>query len=102
MRNLIFILGVLLLVSCGNQRKQNEGNDSSETAALTEVTLNVGGMHCDMCVVSIEKGVEALDGVEFVKVELNDSTAVVKFNETETSLADIRQAIERRGYTVKE
>jgi Cu+-exporting ATPase len=102
MRNIVFILGVFFLISCGSQKKQNEGNDSSTQAALTEVTLNVGGMHCDMCVASIEKGVGALDGVGFVKAELNDSTAVVKFNETETSLAEITQAIERRGYTVKE
>ena len=102
MRNLVFILGIFFLVSCGGQKKQNEGNDSSAQATLTEVTLNVGGMHCDMCVASIEKGVGAVEGVEFVKTELSDSTTVVKFNETETSLAEVTQAIERRGYTVKE
>ena len=102
MRNLVFILGILFLVSCGGQKKNNTGNDSTAEASLTEVTLNVGGMHCDMCVASIEKGVGAVEGVEFVKAELNDSTAVVKFNEAETSLTEITQAIERRGYTVKE
>lgn len=102
MRNLIFILGIFFLVSCAGQKKQNEGKDSSAEAALTEVTLNVGGMHCDMCVASIEKGVGALEGVEFVKAELSDSTAVVKFSGAETSLAEITEAIEKRGYTVKE
>ena len=102
MRNLVFILGIFFLVSCGGQKKQNEGNDSSAQATLTEVTLNVGGMHCDMCVASIEKGVGAVEGVEFVKAELSDSTTVVKFNEAETNLAQITQAIEKRGYTVKE
>lgn len=102
MRNLVFILGIFFLVSCGGQKKQNEGNNSSAQTAITEVTLNVGGMHCDMCVASIEKGVGAVEGVEFVKAALSDSTTVVKFNETETSLAQITQAIEKRGYTVKE
>ena len=102
MRNLVFILGIFFLVSCGGQKKQNEGSDSSEQAALTEVTLNVGGMDCDMCVASIEKGVGEVEGVEFVKAELSDSTTVVKFNEAETSLAQITQAIEKRGYHVKE
>jgi len=102
MRVLIFVLGLFFIVSCGGQKKQNNGNNSSVQVALTEVTLNVGGMHCDMCVASIEKGVGAVEGVEFVKAELSDSTAVVKFNEAETSLAEITQAIERRGYTVKE
>ena len=101
MRNLIFILGIFFLVSCGGQKKQNDGNDSTGQAALTEVKLNVGGMHCDMCVASIEKGVGTIEGVEFVKAELSDSTAVVQFSEAETSLAEITQAIEKRGYTVK-
>lgn len=102
MRNLIFILGIFFLVSCAGQKKQNEGKDSSAEAALTEVTLNVGGMHCDMCVASIEKGVGAVEGVEYVNAELSDSTTVVKFNEAETNLAEIKQAIEKRGYTIKE
>jgi copper chaperone len=102
MRNLVFILGIFILVSCGGQKKQNDGNDSTAQAVLTEVTLNVGGMTCDMCVASIEKGVGAVEGVEFVKAELSDSTALIKFNEAETSLAEITQAVERRGYTVKE
>ncbi len=102
MRNLIFILGIFFLVSCGGQKKQSEGNEPSAQVTLTEVTLNVGGMHCDMCVASIEKGVGAVEGVEFVKAELSDSTTVIKFHEAETSLAEIKQAIEKRGYTVKE
>ncbi|MBW6535890.1 MAG: copper ion binding protein [Mariniphaga sp.] len=102
MRKLVFILGIFFLVSCGGQKKQNEGHDSSAQVALTEVTLNVGGMHCDMCVASIEKGVGAVEGVEFVNAELSDSTTVVKFNETETNLAQITQAIEKRGYRLKE
>ena len=102
MRNLVFILGIFFLISCGGQKKQNDGNDSTAQAVLTEVTLNVGGMHCDMCVASIEKGVGEIEGVEFVDAELSDSTAVVHFNEAETSWAEITQAIEKRGYTVKE
>lgn len=102
MKTLIFIFGIFMLVSCGQGNKQQENSDSTAGQALTEVTLNVGGMHCDMCVASIEKGVGAIDGVEFVDAELSDSTAVIRFFEAETSLAEITQAIERRGYTVKE
>lgn len=102
MRTLIFIFGIFFLVSCGGQKKQTEGNDTPVQVTLTEVKLNVSGMHCDMCVASIEKGVGAVEGVDFVKAELSDSTALVKFNEAETSLAEIKQAIEKRGYKVKQ
>lgn len=103
MRTLIFILGIFLLVSCGQGNKQqNEGESATEQVALTEVTLHIGGMHCDMCVASIEKGVGAVEGVKFVEAQLNDSTAVVRFNESETGLAEIKAAVEKRGYSVKE
>jgi Cu+-exporting ATPase len=102
MKNLIFILGIFLLISCGQGNKQQGTSGSDANQALTEVTLQIGGMHCDMCVASIEKGVGVLEGVEFVKADLSDSTAVIQFNEAETSLAEITQAIEKRGYTVKE
>lgn len=103
MRTLIFILGIFLLVSCGQGNKQqNEGESATEQVALTEVTLQIGGMHCDMCVASIEKGVGAVEGVDFVKAQLNDSTAVVRFSESETNLDEIKTAVEKRGYSVKE
>lgn len=104
MRTLFFLVGIFLLVSCSQGNKQQNGGDesSAEQVAQTEVTLHIGGMHCDMCVASIEKGVGAVDGVEFVKAQLSDSTAVVRFNESETGLAEIKAAIEKRGYSVKE
>jgi copper chaperone len=102
MRIVFFLIGIFLLISCnqGNNR-QNEKNGTELQIALTEVTLQIGGMHCEMCVASIEKGVGAVEGVELVKAELDDSTAVVKFNNAQTNLTEITQAIEKRGYTVK-
>jgi copper chaperone CopZ len=54
-----------------------------------------------MCVQSIEKGVNQLKGIEFVKANLNDSTAKVKFDVSKTNIAEIEKAIEKRGYSVK-
>jgi len=103
MRTLIFFFGFFLLVSCGQGNKQqSNGESATEQVVLTEVTLHIGGMHCDMCVASIEKGVGAVEGVDFVKAQLNDSTAVVRFSESETNLAEIKTAVEKRGYSVKE
>lgn len=104
MRTLFFLLGIIFLVSCSQGNKQQNGGDESpaEPVALAEITLQIGGMHCDMCVASIEKGVGAIEGVEFVKAQLSDSTAVVRFSESETNLAEIKAAVEKRGYSVKE
>ncbi len=75
---------------------------AAESAQIVETTINIGGMHCDMCVTSIEKGVNELDGIITVKASLNDSNAVVSYDAQKLDLAEIEKAIEKRGYAVKE
>ena len=43
-----------------------------------------------------------MEGVEFVKVRLEDSTAVVRYDESKTNLNELRIAIEKRGYILKD
>ncbi|SHF28804.1 copper ion binding protein [Mariniphaga anaerophila] len=102
MRTLISILMILFVVSCGQGTKKKAEQGDSPQIILAEVKMHVGGMHCEMCVASIEKGVGSVEGVDSVKVALNDSSLVVLFNTDETSLDEIKQAVEKRGYTVKE
>jgi copper chaperone CopZ len=52
-------------------------------------------------VASIEKGINQLEGIETVTASLSDSTAVVVFDESKSSLGQIEAAIESRGYKVK-
>ncbi len=68
---------------------------------MVEDTFNIGGMHCDMCVTSIEKGVNELAGIDFVKASLEDSTAIVRFDQSKTTRTDIEKAVQKRGYSVK-
>lgn len=102
MGKIVFVIVLMILVSCQPGSK-NQATEQSATPAVevVETTLNIGGMHCDMCVASIEKGVSELAGIEFVKANLGDSTAVVKFDASKIQLAEIEQAIEKRGYTIK-
>jgi len=103
MKKLLVILGVFIFVSCQTGQKKNEAENepANVQVAFVEDTINIGGMHCDMCVSSIEKGVNELEGIEFVEAKLSDSTVVVKYNATQTSDEEIGKAIEKRGYTVK-
>ncbi len=66
-----------------------------------ETTIDIGGMDCDMCVKSVEKGVNELTGIASVAVSLNDSNALVKYDAAKVQLAEIEKAIEKRGYKVK-
>jgi copper chaperone len=103
MRNFITILLIIVLFSCqqGN-KKQNESAEPAAVAEVIEDTIHIGKMHCEMCVASVEKGVASVEGVEYVKANLADSVAIVKYDKTETSLEEIHNAIVKRGYIIKE
>jgi len=100
-----FILVIFLALFFGCQsgsKNQSVGEDQeNSTAAVVKKTINIGGMHCDMCVASIEKGINQLEGIESVTASLSDSTAIVVFDESKASLSQIETAIEKRGYKVK-
>jgi Cu+-exporting ATPase len=102
MKNIFFLIVVFAIVSCqsGNKNKPDE-KSASESVQVVESTINIGGMHCDMCVASIEKGVKELDGIVSIAVSLNDSTAVISYEASKVDLAKIEKAIEARGYTIK-
>lgn len=103
MKNLIYLLFIVLFFSCqsGNKNKQETKSTDVQQVALVETTVNIGGMHCDNCVKSVEKGITELAGISNVVVSLTDSTAVVKFDESKVKKEDIQKAIEGRGFTVK-
>ena len=103
MKKLLYLLLVVLFVSCQSGNKNAKVVEpAAETAQIVETTLSIGGMHCDMCVTSIEKGVNELDGIISVKASLNDSNAVVSYDAQKVDLVKIEKAIEKRGYAVKE
>ena len=98
------ITAIGFLAACQSGSNNNGGGQKSneQSVAVVEKTFSIKGMHCDMCVASIEKGVSQVEGVQSVTAKLNDSTAVVRFDEASVELADIEKAIEKRGYSVKE
>lgn len=102
MKKLFYLFVLLIFVSCQSGTKNQENTEPADKPVeIVETTLNVQGMHCDMCVTSIEKGVNELEGIQFVKASLNDSTALVKFDASKTDLVEIEKAIVKRGYSIK-
>lgn len=102
MNKLFYLFVIFVFVSCQSGTKnKTEDKSTIETTQVVESTINIGGMHCEMCVASIEKGVKELDGIASVVVSLNDSNAVVSYDATKVDMAKIEKAIETRGYTIK-
>lgn len=102
MRTIISIIAFVFIASCQQgSNTQEKNSEMQENVELQEVELNIGKMHCEMCVASIEKGLGSVEGVEFVKANLDDSTAVVRFNTKITDTDQFKEVIEKRGYVLK-
>ena len=76
------------------------------TPALAEsktVTLNVPGMYCEVCPITVKKALQKVAGVEKVSASLETKQAVVTFDDSKASVDKIREATAKAGYpsTVK-
>ncbi|MUG47251.1 copper chaperone CopZ [Paenibacillus woosongensis] len=67
---------------------------------MEQTTLHVKGMSCGHCINSIEGNVGKLNGVESVKVNLNEGTVAVSFDPKAVSLKEIKEVIDEQGYEV--
>ncbi|HEY8344673.1 MAG TPA: copper ion binding protein [Bacillota bacterium] len=65
------------------------------------ITLNVEGMACQHCAMSIEKAVGALPGVKRVQVNLQRKQVTVDCDSGLIDLEAVKNAIEDQGYEVK-
>ncbi len=63
-----------------------------------QATIKVGGMVCATCVETIEAALRALPGVAAATVNLGTEKAYVTYNESITTLPDMKKAIEDAGY----
>lgn len=64
-------------------------------------TINVTGMSCQHCVMSVKKVTTALPGVTAVEVDLDAATVRVDFDPAQIDLAKIKSAIDDQGYEVE-
>lgn len=66
----------------------------------TVKVLNVEGMSCNHCEKAVKNALSELPGVSDAKVTLADKIAVVTYEETMVSTAELIAAIEDAGYDV--
>jgi len=72
-------------------------------AAPQTVTLDVPGMTCAACPITVKKALSKVDGVNTVAVSYEKRQAVVTYDDSKTSAQKLTQATEGAGYpsTVK-
>jgi copper chaperone len=62
-------------------------------------TIKIKGMSCQHCVMAVTKALNAIDGIENVKVDLKTETA--SYDETRpVDMAVVTEAIKKAGYDV--
>lgn len=66
----------------------------------TTVTLNVEGMSCNHCLMSVTNAVNKLDGISSVNVDLKGKTVSVSYKADKVGVDAIKTAIEDQGFDV--
>ncbi|MDW7668761.1 MAG: heavy metal translocating P-type ATPase [Bacillota bacterium] len=64
--------------------------------------LNLSGMTCASCANAIEKAVNKLPGIKEVSVNFATEKLNVEFNERETDIQKVKEAVKKAGYSVQE
>ena len=73
---------------------------SSAMAAIQTVALDVPGMTCSSCPITVKKALMKVNGVQQVKTNFDKKEAVVTFDNVKTSTAQLRNASGNAGYPV--
>lgn len=102
----LFVL-TALLSACSYNQGSTEKNQTAKEAVekvpdenLLSIRFDVTGMKDSSSEQTIAKGINELPGIIEVKASYQDSTALVKFDKSKTSIPDITAAIENDGYHV--
>ncbi|MCK5339757.1 MAG: heavy metal translocating P-type ATPase, partial [Desulfobulbaceae bacterium] len=79
---------------------KNAIEDAGYGLIMDEITLNIQGMHCAMCVKSIEQALTVLKGVFSVDIDLTAETAHIKYLSESITISEIKEAVAKSGYKV--
>lgn len=66
-----------------------------------EKTLNVQGMTCGHCKMSVEGAINKIDGVSSAEVNLEAGSVDVTFDESKVTIDVMKDAIEEQGYDIE-
>ena len=96
---LLILMITFIGFACSSKQTERTHKKSATTA---EVIYQVEGMTCEHCEMSIQKGINRLEGIAKVVANHKDSTARVVFDPSITDKKQIAEAIKKRGYKVVE
>jgi Cd2+/Zn2+-exporting ATPase len=69
---------------------------------LKDIELRIKGMDCPSCAMNVENAVRKLNGIAKINVDFITGKAAIKYDRSLTNTSEIREAIEKAGYTALE
>ena len=104
MKNIFFIILISAFVAgCAGKSSSTDNATQAKATVVANktITLDIEGMTCSGCENTISEAVTKIAGVGTVKASHLDSTAVVSFDSTLTTISEIGAAITDAGYDFK-
>lgn len=95
---LFIILSVTLTVSCNSSKKKSKKIIIVNRRNILKKNINVEGMTCVGCEVTLEQNISKIEGVVSVKASHKNKKAIVEFDSTKTNIYDITMSIIKAGY----
>ncbi|MBN2331208.1 MAG: heavy metal translocating P-type ATPase [Candidatus Aenigmarchaeota archaeon] len=71
---------------------------NAEKAVIKEDMIEIWGMHCKSCMDKIESEVGSMDGVDFIRANLIENKAMVRYDSSKIGLGKIYEKIRALGY----
>ena len=65
---------------------------------MKEIKLKIEGMHCTGCSSRLEKVLNNTDGIENATVSFEEKQAVIKYNESQIDIEQIKEVILDAGF----
>ena len=103
MKHLFFAFLLTAVIAGCSGKSTATDNTATATAAFANktVTLAIEGMTCSGCENTVQESVTKIAGVTAIKASHLDSTAIVSFDSTLTSITAIGDAVTEAGYVFK-
>jgi Cu+-exporting ATPase len=94
--------GVKINLKEADMYEKPVGNQGKSQTHVIKKIINIGGMHCASCVITLENALKKVPGVIEAKTNFATEQAYIDYDPQKTSLDQLKSAIRIAGYTVKD
>lgn len=76
--------------------------NTTHAGEIKNACLNVEGMTCSACAVTIKSAIKKLDGIKNIQVSLEKKNAIISYDSAFTNSNEIKSKIDSIGYMASE